>query len=1043
MAVQSSPYSGTALDTRTFPSTKHIATKAHMAVWRQLVADDTWVQMDVGLYQLINNACVLNSLLDTATYKQLEVRVADTPDELNDAPSDISTVAGIANEIVTVAGIADEVVTVAGDSVNVNLVGDDIALGAGTNQPTDSAILNALTNATDAIDSASAAATSETNAGNSEVAAATSETNAQLSAWEAEAEKLTAESYATEAYGVPVNIVTSDGDGNFTYTPTNPIEYSSLHSSIVAGASSGLPVQTGKDGGVLATDGTDAYWDVMRTPIPTLSGASSANENSDLVITITNYDAGLEYSDPVTTSGTAVRVADEITVSVGGVTEDELDHTVSIRAESGGNIPSEDAVHIFDVLNLVQVPDTDYYIDVSGSGFNATNIPTVVAGYIDTTVGDEGIVADGIIGIIPIGEDVDADSDIYTVDKHVVFTTSQSSNYTQGKVANLVKSTGKFYYEQKLTAHDVVTETGACDDSVALVNGALRNAVNSIAYHTDGTLKINQIAQTAGTAYNVGDVISFAFDLDANTVEIRKNDVLQNSAYTIPSGVSYAPASAIIGTTETVEMYLSTSDFAYTPPVGYLEWNDLTFGNQAIYTSAIVAKTDGEGNWNGAQAGAFLTSELPDILYSADATDLLLNGEHLVTDTIYLGDGTDFESVVLTGATYSDGSLNANTVDTVPTLSSNTSSSPDYIASASTELAGKEAWNAFADSLANGWVTNSVTTGWIQMQYGTAIVINKITMQTSITRDSRGMKDFTIEASNTGAWGGEEVVLSTQVGITDWAHPAIKTFTFVNDTAYLYYRIDCTANNGDATYVQQEEIELIEAKTNFTHGQAFTPTFACEQDNTSLELTYDNGANYEVLVKSATGHTFEGQLTAPELVVNGTFDTDVTGWTDLSVLETVDASNVSGGQLTLTRSGTSIEQISQAISLEIGKDYDISVDIISSSTNDTRIFIGTTEGGSEIVNSGALSAGLYQYPYTATVGTIYILLKSGGGDCVSVLDDASVLENGYVPIVAVKEIHDATGISANAGINLGFIAKHKDVDTKTTAIYSALYEEGV
>ena len=55
----------------------------------------------------------------------------------------------------------------------------------------------------------------------------TDATNAELDAWEAEARQMTADSYATEAEDVFVNIWTSDGDGTFTATPTT--EYSSLH----------------------------------------------------------------------------------------------------------------------------------------------------------------------------------------------------------------------------------------------------------------------------------------------------------------------------------------------------------------------------------------------------------------------------------------------------------------------------------------------------------------------------------------------------------------------------------------------------------------------------------------------------------------------------------------------------------------------------------------------------------------------------------------------------------------------------------------------
>lgn len=193
MAIQSTFYTGTALETRTFPSTKHIATKQHMAVWRQeIVAPQNWVQMDISEYQLINNACVLNTLLSTTLYSDLEVRVADAPDELVSSPSDITIVAGIEAEIVIVAGIETEVVAVA-----------DIETEVVTVAGVETEILAIYSNLTEILE-------------------------ADLRAWEAEAEALTADSYATEAEDTEVNVVTSDGDGTFTYTPQTGV-YSALH----------------------------------------------------------------------------------------------------------------------------------------------------------------------------------------------------------------------------------------------------------------------------------------------------------------------------------------------------------------------------------------------------------------------------------------------------------------------------------------------------------------------------------------------------------------------------------------------------------------------------------------------------------------------------------------------------------------------------------------------------------------------------------------------------------------------------------------------
>jgi hypothetical protein len=61
---------------------------------------------------------------------------------------------------------------------------------------------------------------------------------AKLDAWNAEAEKLTADSYATEAEDVFVKLYSSDGDGTFTATDTT--EYSALHWAAKSQSSSEL-----------------------------------------------------------------------------------------------------------------------------------------------------------------------------------------------------------------------------------------------------------------------------------------------------------------------------------------------------------------------------------------------------------------------------------------------------------------------------------------------------------------------------------------------------------------------------------------------------------------------------------------------------------------------------------------------------------------------------------------------------------------------------------------------------------------------------------
>ena len=102
MAIQSEVFS-TSFGVRTFASTKPIATKQHMAVWLKRVSDNVWVQASLNSFELINNSAVLEEAPNQAIYSQIEIRVADEPDELGASQSDISIVASLATSIEQIA----------------------------------------------------------------------------------------------------------------------------------------------------------------------------------------------------------------------------------------------------------------------------------------------------------------------------------------------------------------------------------------------------------------------------------------------------------------------------------------------------------------------------------------------------------------------------------------------------------------------------------------------------------------------------------------------------------------------------------------------------------------------------------------------------------------------------------------------------------------------------------------------------------------------------------------------------------------------------
>ena len=122
MGIQTDVYTESALSSKTFQSTKHIATKAHVAVWQRRKDNGTWEQLNNTDFELINNFCVLEDTVNTALYDSIEIRVADTPDELGTSLSDISVVAGIASSVVNVSSISNDVVTLSNNTANINSI---------------------------------------------------------------------------------------------------------------------------------------------------------------------------------------------------------------------------------------------------------------------------------------------------------------------------------------------------------------------------------------------------------------------------------------------------------------------------------------------------------------------------------------------------------------------------------------------------------------------------------------------------------------------------------------------------------------------------------------------------------------------------------------------------------------------------------------------------------------------------------------------------------------------------------------------------------
>ena len=233
--------------TNVFPIDFEIKGEDYVQIW----IDDVGVN-DRTTYDIINNSIVFNKDNIPASASVLEIAVASTPQEIADLNAPPSGVMTVSQNIDNVNAVAEQVVP----HMDEVLLADDNAVIATTKaSEASTSASNALASANNAQTSEDNAKVSEDNAKTSETNAKTSEdnakvsednasasattastkaseastsaSNAQLEAWIAEANKKTADSYATEPEDTFVKVYTSNGDGTFTATDTT--EYSAYH----------------------------------------------------------------------------------------------------------------------------------------------------------------------------------------------------------------------------------------------------------------------------------------------------------------------------------------------------------------------------------------------------------------------------------------------------------------------------------------------------------------------------------------------------------------------------------------------------------------------------------------------------------------------------------------------------------------------------------------------------------------------------------------------------------------------------------------------
>jgi len=324
--------------TRTFTSTKPIINKNHVRVFLQETTEAEWEVKPQASYENVNNSIVFDEAY--SGYK-IEVRVADTEDELEDSPTNIGIVADISEEVTIVSGVSEEV----------RVVAEDLLKGKGTNQPTDSAILNALDNAIEATDQV-ALATIEADRSGSRA------TDAQIFFLLAESEKTTAGTFSD------ISIFYSQKSEEWAEKPTE----------VEVGKDSSKTWALRSEASALRAEQYDPL--TNRTVTPIVSMTTTLNSEEVTTATITNYNSNFSYNISATLGSITQNGAtfDYTAPTVSG-SANITDSVLTYATESGKLQSFTDVQNI--TVSPVSVP-TD---DTTVTSFTNTTVLNINDGY--------------------------------------------------------------------------------------------------------------------------------------------------------------------------------------------------------------------------------------------------------------------------------------------------------------------------------------------------------------------------------------------------------------------------------------------------------------------------------------------------------------------------------------------------------------------------------------------------------------------------------------------------------------------------------------
>lgn len=148
--------------------------------------------------------------------------------------------------------------------------------------------------------------------------------------------------------------------------------------------------------------------------------------------------------------------------------------------------------------------------------------------------------------------------------------TATSSGNNQGIRANMSVASGKVYWEVTVTTAGAGNNmsTGVAKSTAAL-NPMGSDTGGEGILASNGSKFYNNGLSGFGSPYGQGDILGFALDADAHSLQVFINGVLQGTMTSVTSGPFYPAWSSLANQAEAVTFNFGATAFKYNPPAGY------------------------------------------------------------------------------------------------------------------------------------------------------------------------------------------------------------------------------------------------------------------------------------------------------------------------------------------------------------------------------------------------------------------------------------------------------------------------------------------